>query len=170
MKFRPFGLHRTVLRAGGHALPRRRLRQHPRAAAAAAHHATSNLSLAAAGTLQMCFQLANSVAQLGFGHIADRWRPRVLLLAGPLLCVSDAAADRPRADRLDARGRADRRRARRRGVPPAGRGAGAPVRRRRQRGLAMSFHITSGTLGQAMAPLRVRAVRAAASDCARRRC
>ena len=46
-----------------------------------------DLSLAAAGTLQMCFQLANSVAQLGFGHIADRWRPRVLLLAGPVLCV-----------------------------------------------------------------------------------
>ena len=40
-----------------------------------------NLSLAAAGTLQMCFLLANSVAQLAFGSIADRWRPRVLLLA-----------------------------------------------------------------------------------------
>src|SRR5262245_65824516 len=47
-----------------------------------------NLSLAAAGTLQMCFQLANSVAQLGFGHIADRWRPRLLLLAGPLVSVA----------------------------------------------------------------------------------
>ena len=47
-----------------------------------------NLSLAAAGTLQMFFQLANSVAQLGFGHIADRWRPRLLLLAGPILCVT----------------------------------------------------------------------------------
>ncbi len=50
-----------------------------------------NLSLAAAGTLQMFFQLANSVAQLGFGHIADRWRPRLLLLAGPVLCVVDAS-------------------------------------------------------------------------------
>ena len=47
-----------------------------------------NLSFAAAGTLQMCFQLANSVSQLGFGHIADRWRPRVLLLAGPVSASS----------------------------------------------------------------------------------
>jgi len=45
------------------------------------------LSLAAAGTLQMCFQLAASVSQLGFGHVADRWRPRVLVVAGPLLTV-----------------------------------------------------------------------------------
>ena len=47
-----------------------------------------SLSLAAAGTLQMCFQLANSVAQLGFGQIADRWRPRALLIAGPIVTVS----------------------------------------------------------------------------------
>ena len=46
------------------------------------------LTLAAAGTLQMCFQLANSVSQLGFGHIADRWRPRLLLIAGPLIAVA----------------------------------------------------------------------------------
>ncbi|OFW06972.1 MAG: hypothetical protein A3I61_03025 [Acidobacteria bacterium RIFCSPLOWO2_02_FULL_68_18] len=45
------------------------------------------LSLAAAGTLQMCFQLANSVAQLGFGHVADRWRPRLLVVAGPIVTV-----------------------------------------------------------------------------------
>lgn len=45
------------------------------------------LSLAAAGTLQMCFQLANSVAQLGFGHIADQWRPRVLVVVGPIVAV-----------------------------------------------------------------------------------
>ena len=47
-----------------------------------------NLSLAGAGTLQMCFQLANSVAQLGFGHIADRSNPRILLIGGPLLAVA----------------------------------------------------------------------------------
>ena len=40
------------------------------------------------GTLQMCFQLANSVAQLGFGHLADRWRPRVLLSPARSLAVS----------------------------------------------------------------------------------
>jgi FSR family fosmidomycin resistance protein-like MFS transporter len=46
-----------------------------------------NLSLAAAGTLQMCFLIANSVAQLAFGHIADRWRPRLFLVAGPIVAV-----------------------------------------------------------------------------------
>ena len=34
------------------------------------------LSLAAAGTLTMLFQMAASVAQIGFGRLADRWRPR----------------------------------------------------------------------------------------------
>jgi len=46
-----------------------------------------NLSLATAGTLAMCFQMANSVSQLGFGALADRWRPRLLVMAGPLLAV-----------------------------------------------------------------------------------
>jgi FSR family fosmidomycin resistance protein-like MFS transporter len=49
--------------------------------------ANLDLSLAAAGTLQMCLLLSNSVAQLGFGHLADRWRPRLLLLAGPVLSI-----------------------------------------------------------------------------------
>jgi FSR family fosmidomycin resistance protein-like MFS transporter len=47
-----------------------------------------NLSLAAAGTLAMAFQMAASVSQLGFGHLADRWRPRVLLLVGPVVAVA----------------------------------------------------------------------------------
>jgi FSR family fosmidomycin resistance protein-like MFS transporter len=46
-----------------------------------------NLSLTTAGTLAMCFQLANSVSQLGFGTLADRWRPRVFVIYGPLLAV-----------------------------------------------------------------------------------
>ncbi len=46
------------------------------------------LSLAAAGTLQMCFQMSSSVAQLAFGRLADRWRPRVLVLVGPFLSVT----------------------------------------------------------------------------------
>ncbi len=110
-----------------------------------------NLSLAAAGTLQMCFQLASSVAQLGFGHVADRWRPRVLLLAGPILSVSVLAtiglAPNPwlLAAVLVAGGL---------GVaafhPPA---AALVHRVAEQKGLAMSVHITSGTLGQAVAPL-----------------
>lgn len=46
------------------------------------------LSLKAAGIIAMCFQMANSVSQLGFGALADRWRPRVLLVAGPLVAVT----------------------------------------------------------------------------------
>jgi FSR family fosmidomycin resistance protein-like MFS transporter len=46
-----------------------------------------NLSLATAGTLAMAFQMANSVSQLGFGALADRWRPRTLVIVGPLLTV-----------------------------------------------------------------------------------
>jgi FSR family fosmidomycin resistance protein-like MFS transporter len=45
------------------------------------------LSLKAAGVLAMCFQMANSVSQLAFGALADRWRPRVLVIAGPLVAV-----------------------------------------------------------------------------------
>ena len=111
-----------------------------------------NLSLAGAGTLQMCFQLANSVSQLAFGHIADRWRPRVLLLAGPVvgIAVLPLVGLAPSAWLLalilvlgGLGGAAFH--------PPAA----ALVHRYagQRRGLSMSFHITSGTLGQAMAPL-----------------
>ena len=111
-----------------------------------------NLSLAMAGTLQMFFQLANSVAQLAFGHIADRWRPRVLVVAGPLVTVmilplmglaSDVwtfglilvaggfgvAAFHPPAAAIAHRLGGDR------------------------KGLAMSVHITGGSLGFALGPL-----------------
>jgi FSR family fosmidomycin resistance protein-like MFS transporter len=100
----------------------------------------------------MCFQLANSVAQLGFGHIADRWRPRLLLLAGPVLCVTTITLIGLSPDPvtlalvliLGGLGGAAFH-------PPAAalvhRLSGA------QRGIAMSTHITSGTVGQAMAPL-----------------
>ena len=33
------------------------------------------LSLTAAGTLAMLYQMATSVSQLGFGSLADRWHP-----------------------------------------------------------------------------------------------
>ena len=46
-----------------------------------------DLSLAAAGTMTMLYQLSASVAQVGFGHLADRWRPRVLVMAGPVVSV-----------------------------------------------------------------------------------
>ena len=111
-----------------------------------------NLSLAGAGTLQMCFQLANSVAQLGFGHIADRSNPRILLIGGPLLAVAMlpliglASGAWVLAAMLIVGGLG--------GAafhPPAA----ALVHKYagQHRGFAMSFHISSGTLGQAMAPL-----------------
>jgi FSR family fosmidomycin resistance protein-like MFS transporter len=110
------------------------------------------LSLAAAGTLQMFFQLAASVSQLGFGHLADRWRPRLLLVAGPLVGVTLLALVglAPNALVLSV-------------VLVAGGLGGAAfhppaaalVHRHSagRHGLAMSFHITSGGLGQALAPL-----------------
>ena len=45
------------------------------------------LSLAMAGTLTMLYQMAASVAQVGFGHIADRWKPRLLVMTGPIVAV-----------------------------------------------------------------------------------
>jgi FSR family fosmidomycin resistance protein-like MFS transporter len=150
-RFRSFGLHRTVLLLasihflvdgyGNILTPLLPL-----------IIAQLNLSLAGAGALQMCFQLANSVTQLGFGHLADRWQPRLLLLIGPLVGVSmlpliglapnvwvlglmlvagglGGAAFHPPAAALVHR-------------------YSGP-----QRGLSMSFHITSGSLGQALAPL-----------------
>jgi MFS transporter, FSR family, fosmidomycin resistance protein len=110
------------------------------------------LSLFAAGTLTMCFQLATSVSQLAFGHLADRWRPRVLLLAGPILSVTvlPLIGLAPNAMALalvlvlgGLGGAAFH--------PPAA--ALVHQHSGAQRGLAMSFHITSGTLGQALAPL-----------------
>jgi len=110
------------------------------------------MSLFVAGTLQMCLQIANSVAQLAFGHIADHWRPRVLVVAGPLVAVSllaliglpstpfmlgvvlvlgglGAAAFHPPAAALVHRLSAER------------------------KGFAMSFHITGGSLGFSLGPL-----------------
>lgn len=147
----PFGLHRTVLLlASTHFI----VDGYGNILAPLLPLLITNLglSLFAAGTLQMCFHLANSVSQLAFGHIADRWRPRVLLLAGPILCVIVlpliGLAPNPEMLALvlilgGLGGAAFH--------PPAA----ALVHRRsgERRGLAMSFHITAGTLGQAIAPL-----------------
>jgi FSR family fosmidomycin resistance protein-like MFS transporter len=110
------------------------------------------LSLAAVGTLAMCFQMASSVSQLGFGALADRWRPRVLLIAGPLVSVVVLSLIGLMPSTLAL------------GVllvlggfggaafhPPAAaavfRASGA------NKGYAMSVHITGGSVGMAMAPL-----------------
>ncbi len=147
----PFGLHRTVLLlAATHFI----VDGYGNILAPLLPLLITNLglSLFAAGTLQMSFQLANSVSQLAFGHLADRWRPRVLLLAGPILCVIVlpliGLAPNPVILALvlilgGLGGAAFH--------PPAA--ALVHQRSGEQRGLAMSFHITSGTLGQAIAPL-----------------
>jgi FSR family fosmidomycin resistance protein-like MFS transporter len=110
------------------------------------------LSLAAAGTLTMLFQLSASVSQIAFGHLADRWRSRLLLMAGPIVSVLvlsfvgastsmqmaagilivgglGGAAFHPPAAALAYRLGADR------------------------PGLAMSVHITGGSLGFSLGPL-----------------
>jgi FSR family fosmidomycin resistance protein-like MFS transporter len=110
------------------------------------------LSLAAAGTLQMCFQMASSVAQLGFGRLADHWRPRVLVLVGPFVSVTilSLIGLAPNVWVLGAilvlgglGGAAFH--------PPAA----ALVHRLSgtRKGLAMSVHITGGSLGFSLGPL-----------------
>jgi len=110
------------------------------------------LSLTAVGTLAMCFQMASSVAQLGFGTLADRWRPRVLLIAGPLLSVvvlsfvgwASSAVGLGALLVVGGLGGAAFH-------PPA---AAAVFRASSlHRGFAMSVHITGGSVGMAMAPL-----------------
>ncbi len=110
-----------------------------------------HLSLAAAGALATCFQMAASVAQLGFGPIADRWRPRVLLVCGPLLAVAvlsliglpRTALELAAVLLVGGLGGAAFH-------PPA---AALVHRTSEKKGTAMAVHITGGTIGQALAPL-----------------
>ena len=110
------------------------------------------LSLKTVGVLAMCFQLASSVSQLGFGTLADRWRPRVLLMAGPVLSVvvlstiGTATSVGMLAAILLVGGLG--------GAafhPPAAALVYAVSTGRK--GLAMSTHISGGSLGFALAPL-----------------
>ncbi len=111
-----------------------------------------DLTLAAAGTLTMLFQLAASVSQVGFGHLADRWRPRLLLLVGPMIAVGvlslvgTARSTSMLAIILIVGGLG--------GAafhPPA---AALAYRLGGHRpGLAMSVHITGGSLGFSLGPL-----------------
>ena len=110
------------------------------------------LSLAAAGTLTMLFQMAASVAQVGFGHVADRWRPRTLITVGPVVSVSV----------LSLIGLATSREALAVILIAGGLGAAAfhppaaALAHRlggERRGFAMSVYITGGTLGFSLGPL-----------------
>jgi FSR family fosmidomycin resistance protein-like MFS transporter len=111
-----------------------------------------HLSLTAAGVLAASIQVAGSVAQVVFGPLADRWRPRVLAVAGPLASVAllslvglatsplmlgsllvagclGSAAFHPTAAAVVNRVGGDR------------------------RGTAMSVHVTGGAMGNAIAPI-----------------
>jgi FSR family fosmidomycin resistance protein-like MFS transporter len=110
------------------------------------------LSLTAAGTMAMLFQLAASVSQLGFGHLADRWRPRALMVVGPLVSVSVlsligvAWTPAVLGVILVAGGL---------GGAAFHPSAAAMVHRLggSRRGLAMAIHITGGSVGYSLAPL-----------------
>jgi FSR family fosmidomycin resistance protein-like MFS transporter len=151
MRFRPFGLHPTILLlASTHFLVDGFGNMY--APLLPLLIPTLGLSLTAAGTLAMCYQMANSVSQLAFGHLADRWRPRKLLIAGPILAISvlSLVGAAPTVWALAAvlivgglGGAAFH--------PPAA----AMVHRLAgtRQGLAMSFHITGGSLGFSLGPL-----------------
>ena len=110
------------------------------------------LSFAAAGTLTMLFQLSASVSQVAFGHLADRWRPRLLMMAGPIVSVAilsfvGASTSMKMAAAILIVG----------GLggaafhPPA---AALAYRLGGERpGLAMSVHITGGSLGFSLGPV-----------------
>jgi MFS transporter, FSR family, fosmidomycin resistance protein len=110
------------------------------------------LSLAAAGAIAALIQIAGSIAQLVFGPLADRWRPKVLAVAGPIVAVTfmslaglattpamlgvilvtgclGSAAFHPTAAAI---------------VNKVG---GA------RRGTSMSVHVTGGAMGNAIAPM-----------------
>ncbi len=111
-----------------------------------------HLSLAAAGTLTMCYQMASSVAQVGFGHLADRWRPRVLVMVGPVVAVTvlsfvGAAPSVPILALILVVGGLGTAAFHPPSAALAHRLGGA------HRGLAMSVHITGGTLGFSLGPL-----------------
>ncbi len=111
-----------------------------------------DLSLAAAGTLTMLYQMAASVAQVGFGNLADRWRPRVLITAGPVVSVTVlsmiglASSTTMLALILILGGLGGA------AFHPPGAALANQLGRDRP-GFAMSFYITAGTLGFALGPL-----------------
>jgi FSR family fosmidomycin resistance protein-like MFS transporter len=111
-----------------------------------------NLTLAAAGTLTMLFQLATSVSQVGFGRLADRWKPRTLVIAGPIVAISVLSTIGLATSKLGLAA-----------ILVAGGLGGAafhpPAAALAHRlggdrpGLAMSVHITGGSLGFSLGPL-----------------
>lgn len=112
-----------------------------------------NLSLATAGTLAMCFQMANSVSQLAFGTLADRWSPRTLVIIGPIAAVIS----------LSMIGLADSTIALGAVLVIGGFGGAAfhppaaalvyKIADAKRKGTAMSAHLSGGSLGFSVAPV-----------------
>ena len=75
-------LHPTILLHRQRPHHGRRLRQHLRAAAAAAHPAARSLARRG-GHADDAVPAGGVGAQVGFGHLADRWRPRAARDGGP---------------------------------------------------------------------------------------
>lgn len=112
------------------------------------------LTLTTAGTLAMCFQISASISQIAFGHLADRWPSRMLVVSGPfmtvvilsLIGVADSAFTLGAILVVGGLGSA------------AFHPAGAMVVHRLshgRRGLGMSTFITGGAIGLALAPVVV---------------
>jgi MFS transporter, FSR family, fosmidomycin resistance protein len=110
-----------------------------------------HLSLAAAGGLALAIQLSGSVAQLVFGPLADRWRPRILIVYGSafavlMLSFAGSATSPIMLGTVLVLGNL--------GNAAFHPTAAAVVNRvgRESRATAMSLHITGGAVGNAIAP------------------
>jgi FSR family fosmidomycin resistance protein-like MFS transporter len=110
------------------------------------------MSLMAAGAFAMLFQLAASIMQVVFGHVADRWRPRVLVIVGPFVAVAvlsfvGVAGSKPMLAIVLTLG----------GLGTAAFHPSAAALAHRlggaSSGLAMSVYITGGTIGISFGPL-----------------
>lgn len=113
-----------------------------------------NLSLTAAGTLVMCYQISASISQIGWGHLADRWHSRALVVAGPfttvvvLSLIGVARSPVMLAVILMIGGLGS----------AAFHPAGAAIVHRLshgKRGLGMATYITGGSMGMSVAPMIV---------------
>jgi FSR family fosmidomycin resistance protein-like MFS transporter len=113
-----------------------------------------HLSLTAAGTLAMCYQISASISQIGWGHLADRWHSRALVVAGPfttvviLSLIGVASSPVMLAVILMVGGLGS----------AAFHPAGAAIVHRLshgKRGLGMATYITGGSIGMSLAPMIV---------------
>jgi MFS transporter, FSR family, fosmidomycin resistance protein len=110
------------------------------------------LSLAAAGGFAALINIAGSIGQMVFGPLADRWRPKVLAIIGPLVAVSamsltalvSSSAMLAVVLTIGSLGSA--------AFHPT---AAAIVNRvgGARRGMSMSVHVTGGQIGNAIAPI-----------------